>query len=154
MSDERKVNKLEPGKVKVGDIMAFTYFVKVARVQDGGNALITENLDGSNTEIMFRGRDLIEGAASADQHSEEQKIGITKAEELLTTSYNRVMTVLFTKKDGSERKMRCRYLRPGSLAHSIVEDLEKADPKDRIRQVDHRTVRWIIVDGIKYTVGK
>jgi len=38
------------------------------------------------------------------------------------------------------------------LGRSMVEDLESSDKKNRMRQVDHRTIKWLIVDGVKYVV--
>lgn len=150
MSD-RKFNKVDSGKVKVGDVMAFTYYVKVKRIvtQD---ELVVEDLYNQNAEIGIRGKTLVEMALSADQFAEEEKVSMTKAAEILVASHNRPLTVCFDKADGSERVLRGRVIAPEPLlGRSKCEDLE-ADPKNRMRLVDHRTVKWIIVDGVKYTV--
>jgi hypothetical protein len=39
------------------------------------------------------------------------------------------------------------------LGRSHVEDLDITEGH-RLRLVDHRTIRWIIVNCVKYTVGK
>jgi hypothetical protein len=130
--------------------MAFTYYVKVESVQS--DQLIVADLDNNNSVIQITGRDLIERSFSADQYSEEEKISKTRAAELLVSSHNRPLSVSFMKTDGTERVIRGRLVRPEPLlGRSMVEDLDKTG-KDRLRQVDHRTINWLIVDGVKYYV--
>lgn len=149
MSD-RKINKTEMNKVEKGHLMAFTYYVKVESVQS--DQLIVADLDNNNSVIQITGRELIERSFSADQYSEEEKISKTRAAELLVSSHNRPLSVSFMKTDGTERVIRGRLVRPEPLlGRSMVEDLDKTG-KDRLRQVDHRTINWLIVDGVKYYV--
>lgn len=152
---DRKKNKSEPGKVKVGDLMAFTYYVKVTQVNANGNSLMVNDLDGSTGtgDIRIDGKELVESSLSADQFAEEVKVSKTEAAELLVSSHNRPLSVSFMKTDGSERTMRGRLVKPEPLlGRSMVEDLDIVDPKNRIRQVDHRTINWLVVDGVKYVV--
>lgn len=52
---------------------------------------------------------------------------------------------------GKESTLTARLSRAdGKLGRSLVIDL----PTQGYRQVDHRTLRWLIVDGIKYIVKK
>ena len=113
-----------------------------------------EDLDGLGCEIKLRGKELIETATSSDQFKEEEKVGKTRAAEILVHSVNRPFTVSFIKQDGQEKTMRCRLIKPEPLlGRSMVENLDLAiSEKGRLRQVDHRTINWIIVDGVKYTV--
>ena len=39
------------------------------------------------------------------------------------------------------------------LGRSLIIDLN-ADPKNNYRQVDHRTINWIVFKNVKYTLGK
>jgi hypothetical protein len=79
-------------------------------------------------------------------------VTMTRAAEILITSFNRPLTVRFVKKQGGERVLRGRLLRPEPLlGRSYVEDLD-AKGDSRIRLVDHRTIKCLIVDGVKYTV--
>jgi hypothetical protein len=152
---DRKTNPVAPSKVKMGDMMAFTYYVKVRSVHQNGDELVVEDLDNKNTPISIRGKDLVERAFSADQYSEEEKVGKTRAAEILVSSHNRPLTVSFMKQDGTERVLKGRLVKPEPLlGRSMVEDLEKMDSKDRVRQVDHRTLNFLIVDGVKYVVKK
>ena len=57
------------------------------------------------------------------------------------------------KQDGTERTLRGKLVKPEPLlGRSMVEDLDSDDKKNRLRQVDHRTINWLVVDGVKYTV--
>lgn len=147
---ERKHNKLDASTIQNNDLMAFVYFAKVKKATNG--ELLVTDLDNSG-DIQIRGKELIENSFSADRYTEEVKVSKTQAAEILVHSANRPFTVSFNKQDGSERVLKGRLVRPESLlGRSMVEDMEIADAKDRIRQVDHRTLNYLIVDGVRYTV--
>lgn len=153
MSSDRKSHMVNPSTVKVGDVMSFTYYVKVKRIVSQ-EEMVVEDLYNGNAEIGIRGRSLVETAHSADQFSEEEKVSMTKCAEILIASHNRPLTVCFDKADRTERVLRGRLIAPEPLlGRSKCEDLE-ADPKNRMRLVDHRTIKWLVVDGMKYTVKK
>ncbi len=147
---ERKHNKLDTSKIENNDLMALVYWVKVKKAASG--ELLVTDLDNSG-DIVVRGKELIENSFSSDRYSEELKVSKTQAAEILIHSANRPFTVSFDKQNGEERVLRGRLVRPESLlGRSMVEDLDIDDPKDRVRQVDHRTLNYLIVDGVKYTV--
>lgn len=151
-AEERKVNPVDATKVKAGDLMAFVYWVKVSK-NDNGQELQVQDLDRGQGEFYIRGKDLIVAGASADQYQETEKITKTKAAEILIASHNRPLTVNFIKQDGKERTLRGRLIRPEPLlGRSMCEDLEEKDVKKRVKLVDHRTVQYLIVDGVKYEV--
>ncbi len=151
---ERKINKVEPKNVKAGDLMALVYYVKVKNASNNGTTLLVEDLDNTGSDIQVNGKELIETSYSADQHLEEEKVTKTQAAELLVHSANRPLSVSFLKVDGTERVIRGRLIKPEPLlGRSMVEDLDlPSTEKNRLRQVDHRTIQWLIVDGVKYTV--
>lgn len=152
MTTDRKINKVEPEKVKKGDLMAFTYYVKIKEATQKGETLLVEDVDNGMNEIRVQGKELIVGSYSADQFTEEEKVTKTRAAEILIHSVNRPFTVSFLKADETERVLRGRLVAPEPLlGRSMVEDLDTTD-KHRLRQVDHRTIQWIIVEGCKYTV--
>jgi hypothetical protein len=150
---ERKTNKIDSSDVKVNEIMAMVYYVKVKTVVSDSEVHV-EDLDNPGCDIMLRGKELIEAAYSSDQFKEEEKVGKTRAAEILVHSVNRPFSVSFVKQDGEEKTMRCRLIKPEPLlGRSMVENLDlPISDKGRLRQVDHRTINWIIVDGVKYTV--
>jgi hypothetical protein len=153
--DDREKVKLDPTKVKAGDLMAVIYYVKVESVDLKNDRLVVQDLECGLGKITVTGNDLIKNSLSADYSAKEEKVSRTRAVELLLGSINRPLTVCFTKKDGTERTLRGRWLgHEKTMGRSFCEDLDivKTDKEDGVREVDHRTVKWLVVDGVKYTV--
>lgn len=149
--NDRKIHKVDTSKVSDGDIMAFVYYVKVKDSRLKDNLTVT-GLDGGVQDIQIRGKELIENAFSADQYAEEEKVSKTRAAEILVHATNRPLTVAFEKQDGTERVLRGRLIRPEPLlGRSMMEDLDLTT-KDRMRLVDHRSLKWLVCDGVKYIV--
>jgi hypothetical protein len=148
---EKKNVKLNVNAIKPGDLMAFTYYVKVNTVLCGGTKLIVTDLDTGLDKITIEGQPLIESSQSADFFGEEEKVSKTRAAEILVSCYGRPFTVCFDKATGEERILRGRLIAPEPLlGRSKVEDLEQTS--NRMRLVDHRTIKWLIIEGVKYTV--
>ena len=143
-------NKVNASKIKVDDIMSFVYYTKVKSVN--GDTVVVCDLDDENKEISISGKELLEKSFSADQFENEENCSKTRAAEILIHSATRPLTVCFLKTDGEERTLRGRLVKPEPLlGRSMVEDLDlKSD--HRLRQVDHRTIKYLIVDGVKHTV--
>lgn len=151
--EDRKINKVQPSKVAVNDLMAFVNYVKVKQVLNGGEELIVTDLDHNNRNIKIAGKDLVENSLSADQSEETVKVSKTEAAEILISLHNRPFTVSFEKADGKERVLRGRLIKHEALlGRSMVEDLDEPADKNRVRQVDHRTINWITVEGVRYQV--
>lgn len=147
--------KVDPTKIKVGDLMAFINYVKVVTVSSDGLDLETEDLTKDNKKIRIRGKDLVENSFSADLYSREEKVTKTEAAEILINSPNRPLTVCFKKQDKSERLLRGRFVKHEALlGRSMVEDLDLPadDSSDRLRQVDHRSILYLIVNQTKFVV--
>jgi hypothetical protein len=153
--NERNTHKIASSKVKVGDLMALVYYVKVKGIVGGGQELLVNDVDNVGPDILVRGKELIEQALSSDQFAETVKISKTQAAEILVHSNNRPITVNFIKADGSDRILRGRLIKPEPLlGRSMMEDLDLPSvEKNRTRLVDHRTIKELIVDGVKYTVN-
>jgi len=148
MSHERY--NVKASKIKSGDLMAFIYWTRVRSVS--GNVLEVEDLDNGNDPIRIYSKELIEKSFSADQYEKEEKVNKTRAAEILVHAANRPFTVSFQKTDGEERVLRGRLVKPEPLlGRSMVEDLDVSGV-NRLRQVDHRTINYLIVDGVKYIV--
>lgn len=167
-----KSYQTDPAKVKAGHVMAITHFVRVELVvpciashPDQGVAEINvRNLGAGPSSFLVQGGDLIRSMASADLFEAEERVTKTRAAELLVTAYNRPFTVCFSKRDGSEHVLRGRLVQPEPLlGRSMCEDLdidleESAAPvgkrPSRLRLVDHRTIKWLVLDGVRYNVAK
>jgi hypothetical protein len=149
---DRKKFPTEPKNIKVDDLLAIVHYVKVKTVHKDGEELMVEDVDLTGKIIRVQGSDLISKSLSADQFTEETKISKMQAAEILIESHNKPFTVNFVKVDGSERTLRGRLIRPEPLlGRSMVEDLDEVG-SNKMRQVDHRTINWLIVDGVKYVV--
>ena len=154
MTEEVTMKKLDIKEIKKGDLMAFVYYAKVENVSSNGLHISAINLDTETKEtFQVTGEELISKSRSADWYDEEIKESKTALAERLTHSGGKPFTVCFDKQDGEERILKGRLVKPEPLlGRSMVEDLEVDLPKHRVRQVDHRTLHWMIVDGVKYTV--
>lgn len=147
-------------KLKKGDLLAITHYVKAVDVVKANkfnpnDKVSVKDIDtGMDFDVI--GAPLINRLASADEVNSTKKITKTAIAEKLTESYNKPISVCFTKVDGSERVMRGRYVSHEVLmGRSQIEDLDlDGDITKRLRQVDHRTIKWLIVDGVKYEVKK
>ena len=134
---------------KVGSIVCITKYAKV-KSSNGNSLTVTDLHDGGDFQII--GKELQEACMSADKYDETKKMTKTELAEVLATSYGKPFSVVFDKADGSERTLRGRLLSSESyLGRSSVEDLDVAGD-NKLRLVDHRTLKSIIVDNIKYTL--
>jgi hypothetical protein len=145
--------RTDPSKVKTGDLMAFVYYGQIRSIssQAGQAHLIVSDID-TGMEFNVIGSDLVQKSFSADQYKSEEKVTMTEMAEKLVESYNVPLTVVFTKANGEERTLRGRLVKPEPLlGRSKVEDLDLKDG-NRFRLVDHRTMKELIVCGVKYTL--
>lgn len=139
-------------KVKVNDIMTFVYWGEVEQIKNNGGILKVRNLD-TDTSFYVDGKSLVELAGSADTFDTEEKSTKTAVAELLVSAYNKPFSVIFVDAKGKDRKLRGRLVKPEPLlGRSMVEDLDIPVGENRIRQVDHRTIKELILDGVKYKV--
>lgn len=154
-SVDKTNHAINPTNVKVGDIMALIQFVKVDNIPVTGSTISVKKLDKAGTDFEVRGKDLIATMLSADQVIEEIKISKTRAAEILITAFNQPFTVCFLKDSGEERILRGRLVRPEPLlGRSKCEDLDLPldDKNNRLRLVDHRTIKYLILGGTKFVV--
>lgn len=146
--------KLDCSKIKTGELIAMVNWVRVTKVDKKGTVILVADQDhAALNNIEVKGKELVEACFSAAQFTKEEKVTMTRAAEILISAYNRPISVCFTKQDGTERVLEGRLICPEPLlGRSKMEDLSLPATEHRMRLVDHRTVKWLIVDGIKYTV--
>lgn len=151
---DRKQNPPEPGKVKEGDLMAFLFYTKVQATHKNGEHLSVVNLD-TDKPFEVIGSDLVQFGFSADQYAEEVTLSRTELiRDVFLTAGNRPFTVCFIKKDGTDRVLRGCLIQPDPIfGESLVRDFDQPIG-DRFRKVAHKTVQYMIIDGIKYVVRK
>src|SRR4029077_15022994 len=100
---ERLSHKVDPGRVKTGALMAFVYYARVKRANSAGPSVDMVGLDRDQGEFTVHGQRLIANSFSADQFLEEVKVTMTRAAEVLVSSFNRPLTVCFVKQAGGLR---------------------------------------------------
>lgn len=135
--------------IKVGEYLSTTMYMKVLSKNPDGI-----RVEDSNGQVFdVRGKQLIENTTNSNQqYSTEEKVNKTRAAELLTSAGDSVFTVVFEKQDGTERKLTGRLLETeNQMGRSNVADLEITSGNN-MRQVDHRTIKYLILKGVKYTV--
>lgn len=147
MTTATKANqKVVAPKILKGDVISHTEYLEVTGRR--GNKLSVKNLH-TGMKYNIEGEELIDSHRSADNFSESVKTNMTALARLLTEVGSKVFTVNFETKD-TTRTLRGRYVsHEVLLGRSTVEDLDLPKNK-RIRLVDHRTINWLIVDGVKY----
>jgi len=156
-------------KIKVGDLVLAKAYVKVSEVRINSkdpnkSEILVDSVD-RDQKFLIIGDELINELDSADSFVKEEKTTLTKIAEIMSTSYSTPFTVCFNKKitvkeqkegkkEGKERTLRGRLVTPEPLlGRSKVEDLD-VEEEYKMRLVDHRTINWLIVNGIKYTKKK
>ncbi len=152
-ADARKSNPVMPTEVKKDHLMAFIYWVKVESVACNGEDLSILDVVGSAGKIRVQGQSLVAGSLSADQYKETVKVSKTQLAQLLVDSSNRPFTIVFEKQDKTNRTLRGRLIsHEALLGRSMVEDLDLPlnEKGGRVRLVDHRTLKSLVVDGVKY----
>lgn len=139
-------------KVKEGDLMAFMYWAKVEKVDRYKDRVDVRNVDNDET-FSVHGRMLVEDSKSADQYTSTKPRPRREVVDILIHSKRVPFTVKFRKKNGQQRVLRGRLIgvREANQGYIDVEDLEN-ETDDRFRQVDARTIQYVIVGGVKYTV--
>lgn len=137
--------------IKKGEILSSTMYMEVL-AKDGTSVKVR---DSNKNEFTVQGKGLIEKTMNSNsQYEKELKVNRTQAVEALLTAGDTVFTVEFTKADGSDRVLVGRLVdTENHMGRSNVEDLLTTDTH-RLRQVDHRTIKSLILRGTKYTVKK
>ena len=139
-------------KIQKDEILALTYFVQaLSSVKQ--DKLPVKDLDRDNP-FLIEGAALLKTCASADQFSKTEKKNMTELASIFINVGDLPFTVCFRKVNGQERILRGRYLSHEKLlGRSKVEDLD-VNHGIRLRQVDHRELKWLIVDDVKYVLKK
>lgn len=143
---------MNPVAVESNDVMAIVHYFKVNSSYSSGSRLKVQDLH-HNYPFEINGKELVESAFSADRFDEVKNTTKTKIAEQLVQAGHKPFTVHFVKQDGTPRTLRGRLLgTEHMMGRSKVEDLDEPNHSKRFKQVDHRTIQWLILDDIKYRV--
>lgn len=165
----RAHHKVVPSSVKKGDVMAIVHFVTVDETRAAGDYLVVTPVEGPSAQpFHVNGRPLVENMYSADFYAEERKITGTEAEHIFGTAFNKPLSVCFVKQGdkktgegaNEERVLRGRLLdrdpwkgRSRCIDYDIEINNRRTGSKDYpVRWVDHRTILWFVVDGVRYVI--
>ena len=137
-------------KHEVGDLINFSRFVKVVKVNDNKESITVVDVK-NNEEFEIIGNSLHEDCLNADLVTEEKRVGKTELAEIFSTAFNKPFTVVFTKADGEDRTLRGTLLEHQRLfGRSFVADMDIEDFTKNTRLVTHANLKELILDGIKY----
>lgn len=137
--------------IKVGEVLSSTIYPTVV-AKDADSIKVKDTM---GREFTIKGPKFIEEAMnSSSQYTKEEKVSKTKAAEILTAVGDTVFTAVFEKQDGTERTIVAKLIDTENLmGRSNVTDLQVTTGTN-LRQIDHRTLKSLIVKGTKYTVKK
>jgi hypothetical protein len=130
------------------EVKAITLYGKV--VENTHRAVNMINVDnGEGYQVV--GGSLVERLKSSSKFDEVKKVTKTNLAEKLVGAGSLPFEVEFVKANGTPRVLVGRLVSSEHLlGRSMVEDLLLPNSESRIRQVDHRTLNYIIIDGVKY----
>ncbi len=137
-----------------GHVIAKTFYVKVTstvRQFAAERELFCKDLFDDRA-LRVVGSDLIDSFISADTYESEKTLTKTELARKLVNAGPAPFTVCYVKSRGQDRVLRGRLLEHEDLlGRSLVHDfdVEKGTP---LREVDHRTLQWLIINGVKYTL--
>jgi len=141
-------------------IVAKTFYAKVQEtlqgpIHDFSRGEIWEmncvDLEDQSTYTV-RGPELVSKFVSADTYKTEVEVPRTRIAQALVGAGSLPFTVCFLKSKGVERTLRGRLLEHEDLlGRSMVYDFD-VESGAPMRQVDHRTLKWLILNGVKYTL--
>lgn len=133
---------------EVDDVVALIRYCKVTK--SGLSDISVEDLD-DGSEFQIHGAKLVDTLLTASKFEKTEEKPLMDVASIVSTSYNTPMTVCFTKKNGEKRILTGRLCSSEPiLGRSYMEDLKEKD--SRLRLVDHRTIEWAVVRGVKYCV--
>lgn len=137
-------------KFNVGDVLSLTHYVRVDKVNGDGSLSVTD-VD-RNLKFNIKGNDILDSIKSAVNFTKTEKLTQSEVVEKLIHSNGLPFTVKFKKADGKLRELTGRYLKHEALlGRSHVHDFGVTSGTP-LRLVDHRTIEWLVIDGVKYEV--
>jgi hypothetical protein len=161
-------------KLKKGEKLSFTNYFTVESASVSTQSVVVT--DTSGKKLTIQGDKLIADVVSAAQYDSNKNVSRTELAEILEGAGDVVFTVNFDKKPTAESVL--ASLKKGSKLtkkdaeavlkgenRTLVGHLVSTEPKMgrsqvvdleetgfNLKQVDHRTLNWLILKGTKYQV--
>lgn len=131
-------------------IVSLTLYAEVEN-QDNGSVTVRDLYNG--TEYQLVGPDVLHRLNSADTFTNIKQVSRTAMAEILLEAGDKVFTVSFVKQDGNCRVLRGRLISSEpTMGRAMVEDFDLSAAISNIRQVDLRTLKYLILGNTKYVV--
>lgn len=137
--------------IKKGDVLGDLHYFTVVDVNDSG-AFFKDVDTGEEWSVPIKFLSAaLKDAWHTENYNSEIKLCRSEVVRTLLEVGVRPFTVEYIKADGEDRKLRGVFIKgEPTMGRSIVKDLDRVE--DNIRMVDHRTIKSLIVDNVKYTV--
>lgn len=137
--------------IKKGDLLCDLHYFVVSDINDTG-AYFKDVSSGEEWSVPIKFLNAaIKDAWSAENFEKEEKLCRGEVVRRLLDAGIRPFTVEYIKADGEDRKLRGTFLKgEPTLGRSIVKDLDLQE--NNVRMVDHRTIKSLVIDNVKYTV--
>ena len=167
-----------PDKLQPGDVLSSVSYFTVDSVPKNDSNVYVKDEDGKPVRIS---KSIVETYDTAVQHTTEKAVTRTEMVEMLAGARDSVFSVAFNKQptakdvaaaaaidDKKERaksvkeamKGKRRVLQGYTLQHetgmgrtSVIDmDAGGVNKQARVRQIDHRSLEYLILRGVKYTL--
>lgn len=137
--------------LKVGDLFCDLHYYTVHELRK--DMVIFKDSNGSEWGMPNKHvEEVLREAWSADKYKEEKVVGHTEVAQCLLDAGMRPFTVEYIKANGEDRVLRGTFVQSEPImGRSIVRDMDVKEGGN-LRQVDHRTIKSLILDGVKYNV--
>lgn len=137
--------------IKKGDLLCDLHYFVVSDVNETG-AYFKDISTGEEWSVPIKFvNSAIKDAWSAESFEKQEKLCRGEVVRKLLDAGVRPFTVEYIKSDGEDRKLRGVFIKgEPTLGRSIVKDLDLQE--DNVRMVDHRTIRSLVLDNVKYIV--
>lgn len=138
---------------KEGDFVSITKYGTIAKTfkERGREVIQIKGSDGRMFDV--KGDKLVEDLINGSDFDKVVNTNLTEMATILSNSNGAPFTVEFLKKDGSLRSLRGILVRPEPvLGRCIVIDVDESieTGTTQFRQVDNRTIKSLIIRGVKY----
>ena len=137
-------------EIKEGDLLCNLNYFTVVRVDDK-LVQFKDVSDGQEWAIPLKHIGSITNHWSASFYNKIEAVSRTTAVHKMSLAGIRPFTVAYIKQNSEDREMRGIFIKAEpTMGRTLVKDLDAKE--DAIKSVDNRTIKYLILDGVKYEV--